>query len=397
MLGTLGGGSARGMGRGIGKKKVPYNPFVMSWSGGRGTGALYAYSPEAVFSGNTSTFVLMNSSDVSQYHSSNTGVMPSTYRDDIYVAGGSYGSLLALSGWDGDNLTVSRQTNSNYGYNGGYNYASAWFGRTSFGNVRGSASVMFTTHWANSLSSGGWTVENTSGTSTSPHREDATYRAGKYLFCMAYYKTEVFDLSISPYRPDAANHFLTYANNDASIIISPRDNMLGMMHSNYTYAKMWDYDTGTIYDVQHGFGSNNWYYDRNAGHYTYLYAHTPAKTFNGDNYSRSNYSAVHSGYNNSGFSSSTDGATVNTTAQNWRNGTYNAETETMYLVGAHYQNAQNNGSAAKAVVFDNTFNETTQGTNFGVSIYNSNRGPFRGDMFSHKLLDHQIFDQNYYV
>lgn len=397
MIGTLGGGSARGMGRGIGKKKVPYNPFVMSWTAGRGAGDLFAYSPEAIFSGNTSRFLLMSSSDVSTYHSSNTGLMPSTYRDDVYVAGGSYGSLLALSGWDGDNLTVSRQTNSNYGYNGGYNYASAWFGRTSFGNVRGNNSVAFSTHWANSLTSGGWTVENTSGTSTSPHREDATYRAGKYLFCIGYYKIEVFDLSISPYRPDAANHFITYNHSDHSIVVSPRDNMLGLINSGNTQAVLWDYDTGSYSTLgDHGFGTN-WNYSSNAGHFTFLYAHTAAESFDFGSYNRSNYSAVHAGYNNSAFSSNTDGTSQTTNANNWRMGTYNAETKTIYLVGAHAINAQNNGSAAKAVVFDNTFNNNTQGTNFGESIYMGNRGPFRGDMFSHKLVDHQIFNQNYYA
>tara|TARA_Y100000389_G_scaffold72540_1_gene69288 strand:- start:415 stop:1617 length:1203 start_codon:yes stop_codon:yes gene_type:complete len=391
------------MGRG-GTKKLGYNPFVMSWVSGRGNGELTAYSPEALIKNSNqgtsflTTHTLMSNGNVQIYANSQTGIQVSTEKNQIYVSDNTHGNLITINSFNGTSMNTSFQHDASYSYTGGYNSSSVFFGKTDFGNIRGSSTANMSIHFRAALGLGGWITDPTPISSPlTVHKEDATFRAGKYLFCMGYDTTEVFDLSISPYRPSAQTHILSYGvfSADIGIVISPRDNMLGLIEANSTVGKFWDYDTGTFLTLNHGMA--NWNNSDNAGQYLFCYALNPSDSFSGT-FSKSNYNIVSSGYGYpskfSNFVQANNQWTNAPSGYNWRGGTYNANTQSMYLVGAG-SGSQGGGAPARAVSFDQHMAAGSVGTSFGTNIYLGNRGPFRGDMFSHKL-DHQVFDQDYY-
>lgn len=395
MLATFGGGSSRGFGRGIGSQKFPYNPFVMSWDGGRGSGNLTAYSPEAIvknYSTANSRFQLANSTEVSTFMDSQESIMMSTKQNKVYVSDGSYGNILEfdMNGYQMTNIT--RSSNSNHGYGPAFNYASAFYGDDIFGNIRGGSAAQMSVEYASSLSASGWSTDTNVRTgSMIYHNEDTTYRAGKYLFAIGYGGIDVWDLSQAPYRPDTSNHKYQWSATVHAIVISPRDNMLGMLSGGTTNGVFWDYDEGVFRVFNSGLNSN-WNSNDNAGTFMWFYAQTPSDTFDHNNYSRSNYKIVSSDYNAALRSDYNGGNTYSSCTWNWRAGTYNAEEQKMYLLGTNAGQGGSGYSEAYGALLTDVVDSNTSGNSFSTDIYLRNRGPFRGDMFSHKLTEHTVFD-----
>lgn len=376
-------------GRGLADTTLYYNPYFISWDDGRGSGYLRAHNVENIarsLGNNIST--IANSATVSSY--SLNAFVTMHPNGSVYAASNtSYAAFMdATINQTTKSATWSFDTaNNTLGYSGGYNYGSGWYYPSPtgdvFGNLTGNNSTRWGSQFASSRTATAWSVNSAASIYSLAAKEDVSFRAGKYLFAYGYDNIQVWDLSVIN-RPTQTNLVLNTGQNasDATILISPRDNMLGVAYENNTSAWMWDYDTGAVQQVSHGFGTS-WSKNRYGGQYAYMHRNTPQDSFDASTYSRSNYKIIMSGYDGSSFSDYTGGSSWTNTNRYWRGCTYNPFSQTMYVFGG--DNITTLPSVMYAEAFDSSFAANTSGVMSVTRCYIQNRGPFRGDPFSHKL------------